>query len=152
MRLFIFPVGVAQLNFNFMSSVAVAVIAGHCLLYRFLSNSDIYSRKLLILRTGPHIIIDVDKQIIFFVFCEFLVMHVYVLLSQSRNKQKSCMRKIHFEMRIITAVNEKPTVSITFNCLILSNILSFGRVLFKTLFINVDQEIKGIHYLNSVFA
>lgn len=55
-------------------------------------------------------------------------------------------------MRIITAVNEKATVSITFNCLILSNILSFARVLFKNLFINVDQEIKGIHYLNSVFA
>ena len=62
------------------------------------------------------------------------------------------MRKIHFEMRIITAVNEKPTVSITFNCLILSNILSFARVLFKNLFINVDQEIKGIHYLSRVFA
>ena len=56
-------------------------------------------------------------------------------------------------MRIITAVNEKATVYINnFNCLILSNILSFARVLFKKLFINVDQEIKGIHYLNSVFA
>ena len=56
MCLFIFPVGVAQLNFNFMSSVAVTVIAGHCLLYRFLSNSDIYSRKFLIItdRTPYH--------------------------------------------------------------------------------------------------
>ena len=84
MCLFIFPVGVAQLNFNFMSSVAVAVIAGHCLLYRFLSNSDIYSRKFLILRTGPHIIIDVGKQIKFFVFCEFLVMHVCVIISKPK--------------------------------------------------------------------
>ena len=90
MCLFIFPVGVAQLNFNFMSSVAVAVIAGHCLLYSFLSNSDIYSRKFLILRTGPHIIIDVDKQIIFFVFCEFLVMHVYVNII-SKPKQTKIM-------------------------------------------------------------
>ena len=65
-----------------MSSVAVAVIAGHCLLYRFLSNSDIYSRKFLILGTG--FIIDVDKQIIFFVFCEFLVMHVCVIISKPK--------------------------------------------------------------------
>ena len=83
MCLFIFPIGVAQLNFNFMSSVAVAVIAGHCLLYRFVSNSGIYSRKLLILRTGPHIIIDVGKQIIFFVFCEFCMFMCYYLKAET---------------------------------------------------------------------
>ena len=55
-------------------------------------------------------------------------------------------------MRIITAVNEKATVSITLIALFCQIFLSFARVLFKNLFINVDQEIKGIHYLNSVFA
>ena len=59
------------------------------------------------------------------------------------------MRKIHFETRIITAVNEKPTVSITFNCLILSNILSFARVLFKNLFINVDHDINLRAFITS---
>lgn len=51
--------------------------------------------------------INVGKQTKFFKFCEFLVMHVYVLLTQSRNKQKSCNRKIHVDMRIITLVNKK---------------------------------------------
>ena len=51
--LFIFPIEVEQLNFNFMSSVAVIIVTGHCLLYRFLS--VIYARKflILVLQTGP---------------------------------------------------------------------------------------------------
>jgi len=74
-----------------MSSAAFAVIAGHCLLYRFLSNSGIYSRKFLILRTGPHIIIDVGKQIKLILRVLRVPRHAFLCVIISKPKQTKIM-------------------------------------------------------------